>query len=88
VKDGKPSRKTITGTVVSDRMDKSITIEWEIRKKHPVYKKFVKRHMKIKAHDEKNEASVGDLVRIVGTRPVSKHKSWRVVDILQKAQRG
>jgi len=88
VKEARPSKKAIIGTVVSDRMDKSVTVEWEVRKKHPVYKKFVTRHAKIMVHDEKNEASVGDVVRVVETRPISKKKSWRVSEILEKAQRG
>ena len=88
MKVGKVNKKTIIGTVVSDKMDKSVTIEWETRKKHPLYKKLVKSHTKIRAHDEKNEAAVGDLVRIIETRPISKGKSWRVLEIIEKAQRG
>jgi small subunit ribosomal protein S17 len=88
VKASKPNKKTVIGTVVSDRMDKTITIRWETRKRHPLYKKFVKKHTKIKAHDVKNEASIGDLVKVIETRPVSKDKCWRVIEILEKAQRG
>jgi small subunit ribosomal protein S17 len=88
VKASKPNKKTVIGTVVSDRMDKTITIRWETRKRHPLYKKFVKKHTKIKAHDAKNEASIGDLVKVIETRPVSKDKCWRVIEILEKAQRG
>ena len=84
----KPNKKTIVGTVVSDKMDKTVTIEWERRKMHPIYKKFVKQRMKIKAHDNKNEAALGDLVKISECRPVSKDKAWRVVEILEQAQRG
>ncbi|MFH1552735.1 MAG: 30S ribosomal protein S17 [Candidatus Omnitrophota bacterium] len=88
MKGAKPNRKTIVGTVVSGKMDKTVTIEWETRKRHPLYKKFVTRHAKIKAHDEKNESSVGDLVKIAETRPISKTKSWVVVEVLEKAQKG
>jgi len=84
----KPNQKTITGIVVSDKMDKGITVELETRKRHPLYKKFVKEHFKVKAHDGKNEASVGDLVKLVECRPISKDKCWRVTEILEKAQRG
>ncbi|MFH1394529.1 MAG: 30S ribosomal protein S17 [Candidatus Omnitrophota bacterium] len=75
----------IIGTVISDKMDKTVTIELKTRKRHPLYKKFVKQHMKIKAHDEKNEVTVGDLVKIVETRPISKDKCWKVTEILKKA---
>ena len=84
----RPKKKTVIGTVVSDKMDKTVTIRWETRKRHPLYKKFVKEHMKIKAHDGKNEASIGDLVKVVETRPVSRDKCWRVVEIIEKAKRG
>lgn len=82
----KPIRKTIIGTVISDKMDKTVTIMLEVQKRHPIYKKFVKREIKIKAHDEKNEAKIGDLVKILETRPISKDKCWRVIEILQKAK--
>lgn len=88
MKGSKPNKRTIVGSVVSDKMDKTITVEWERRIRHPLYKKFVTKHAKIKAHDAKNEASMGDLVKIIETRPISKGKSWRVVEILEKAQRG
>lgn len=84
----KPNKKTIIGTVISDKMDKSVTVKWEQRKMHPIYKKFVKQHTKLKAHDNKNEAQKGDLVKIVECRPVSKTKRFRVVEIVEKAQRG
>ncbi|MGB2601906.1 MAG: 30S ribosomal protein S17 [Candidatus Omnitrophota bacterium] len=83
-----PNKKTIVGTVVSDKMDKTVTVQWETRKKHRLYKKFVKERTKIKAHDEKNEAEKGDLVKVIESRPMSKDKAWRVVEILEKAQRG
>ncbi|MFC1643952.1 30S ribosomal protein S17 [Candidatus Omnitrophota bacterium] len=88
MKGAKPSRKTIVGTVVSGKMDKTVTVEWKTRKRHPLYKKFVTRHAKIKAHDGKNESSVGDLVKIAETRPISKTKSWVVVEVMEKAQKG
>ena len=81
----KPNNRTITGTVVSDKMDKSVTIKWETRKRHPIYKKFVKQHMKIKAHDEKNEYKKGDLVVILESRPISKDKRWRVIKKVEHA---
>ena len=84
----KPNRSTIIGRVVSDKMDKSVTVEWEIHKQHPMYKKSFKRHVKVKAHDEKNEASRGDTVKIIETRPISKDKRYRVVEIVEKVQRG
>jgi len=85
VKGNKPNKKIIVGTVISDKMDKSVTVELETRKRHPIYKKFVRSHSKIKAHDEKNEAVSGDIVKIISTRPISKDKSWKVVEILKKA---
>ncbi|MBD3426033.1 MAG: 30S ribosomal protein S17 [Candidatus Omnitrophica bacterium] len=88
MKKGRPNKRTIVGTVVSDKMDKTVTVLWETRKKHRLYKKFVKARTKIKAHDEKNEAGMGDLVKVVEARPISKEKSWRLVEILEKAQRG
>lgn len=88
MKGSKPNKKTLVGTVISDKMDKTVTIEWETKKRHPIYKKFIKQFTKIKAHDEKNEASMGDLVKIIETRPISKFKSWRVAEILEKAKEG
>jgi len=86
VEGSKPKKKVIIGMVVSDKMDKTITIEWERKKRHPIYKKFVKVYRKIKAHDANNEAAVGDQVKIIETRPISKDKTWRVVEIISKAQ--
>ena len=88
MKMSKPNKKTIIGTVVSDKMDKTVTIEIETRKRHPIYKKFVKKHTKIKAHDEKNEAVMGDLVKVIETRPISKEKTWRIAEILERVQEG
>lgn len=80
------SRKTFVGTVVSDKMDKSITVKVERRFRHPLYKKFVKKSTKLMAHDEKGECRIGDTVRIEETRPLSKLKRWRMVEIVKKAQ--
>jgi small subunit ribosomal protein S17 len=80
------SRKEITGVVVSNAMDKSITVSIERKKKHPKYGKFVKATSKFMAHDEKNECSVNDIVRIMETRPMSKSKRWRLVEIVEKAK--
>jgi small subunit ribosomal protein S17 len=79
-------RKTEVGKVVSDKMDKTIVVAVEDSVKHPLYKKVVKRTVRLKAHDEKNECSVGDRVRVMETRPLSKDKRWRLVKILEKAK--
>ena len=79
-------RKTRTGKVVSDKMDKTIVVAIEDHVKHPLYGKIVKRTYKLKAHDEKNECRVGDRVRIMETRPLSKDKRWRLVEIVEKAK--
>ena len=81
----KKDRKTLTGFVVSDKMDKSITIEVERKVKHPIYGKFVKKTSKFIAHDEKNDCQVGDLVAISESRPLSKTKTWMLQEILEKA---
>jgi len=74
------------GVVVSNKMDKSIVILVERKVKHPMYGKFVKKSTKFMAHDEKNEANIGDTVRIMETRPLSKNKCWRLVEIVEKAK--
>ena len=79
-------RKTRMGIVVSDKMDKTITVEIRERVKHPLYGKIVNRTKKFKAHDENNEAGIGDTVRIMETRPISKDKRWRLVEIIEKAK--
>ena len=79
-------RKTRTGKVVSDKMDKTIVVAVEDHVKHPLYKKIVKRTYKLKAHDENNECKVGDTVKIMETRPLSKDKRWRLVEIMEKAK--
>jgi small subunit ribosomal protein S17 len=80
------NRKVRTGKVVSDKMDKTIVVAIEDSVKHPLYKKVVKRTYKLKAHDEKNECSAGDRVRVMETRPLSKDKRWRLVEIIEKAK--
>ena len=79
-------RKVRTGTVVSDRMDKSVTVAFERQITHPIYGKQATRTKKVVAHDEQNAAKVGDLVRIMETRPLSKTKRWRVVEIVARAK--
>ncbi len=80
------NRKQRNGVVVSNRMDKSITVLVERKLKHPLYGKFVKLSKKFMAHDENNEANIGDKVKIMETRPLSKRKRWRLVEILEKAK--
>ena len=77
-------RKTRVGKVVSNKMDKTIVVAIEDHVKHPLYKKIVKRTYKLKAHDENNECRIGDTVKIVETRPLSKDQCWRVVEILER----
>ena len=79
-------RKTRTGKVVSDKMDKTIVVAVEDHVKHPLYNKIVKRTYKLKAHDENNECKVGDTVKVMETRPLSKDKRWRLVEIMEKAK--
>lgn len=79
-------RKTRVGKVVSDKMDKTIVVAVETRVKHPLYKKIIKRTYKLKAHDENNECAVGDVVKVMETRPLSKEKRWRLVEIVEKAR--
>ena len=79
-------RKTRVGKVVSDKMDKTIVVAIADSVQHPLYKKIIKRTYKLKAHDENNECRVGDTVRVMETRPLSKDKRWRLVDIVEKAK--
>ncbi len=79
-------RKTRVGKVVSDKMDKTIVVAVENHVKHPLYGKIVKRTYKLKAHDEHNECGIGDTVRVMETRPLSKDKRWRLVSIIEKAR--
>jgi small subunit ribosomal protein S17 len=79
-------RKVRTGVVVSDKMDKTVLVRVDRKVTHPLYRKTVRRSSKLAAHDEGNEAHVGDTVRVMETRPVSKSKRWRVVEILERAK--
>ena len=79
-------RKTMTGLVVSNKMDKTIVVSIEYRMKHPLYKKYVKRTYKLKAHDQDNQCAIGDKVKVMETRPLSKDKRWRLVEILEKVK--
>lgn len=79
-------RKERIGIVVSNKMDKSIVVIVERKVKHPIYGKFIKKSTKFMAHDEKNESNIGDTVRIMETRPLSKNKCWRLVEIIERAK--
>ena len=79
-------RKERIGVVVSNKMDKSIVVEIERREKHPIYGKFIKKTSRFMAHDEKQECNIGDTVRIMETRPLSKRKCWRLVEIIERAK--
>ena len=79
-------RKTKTGVVTSSKMDKTITVAVERKVKHPIYGKFVKKTTKFHAHDEKNECGIGDTVKIMESRPLSKTKRWRLVEVVEKAK--
>ena len=80
------SRKTRVGKVVSDKMDKTVVVTVADRVAHPIYKKIIKRTYRLKAHDEQNSCGVGDVVRVMETRPLSRDKRWRVVEIVEKAK--
>jgi small subunit ribosomal protein S17 len=79
-------RKVRVGRVVSDKMDKTVVIQVTDRKSHPLYKKVIQHRTRFKAHDESNECKIGDLVRVMETRPLSKDKRWRVVEVVEKAR--
>ena len=79
-------RKTRTGVVVSDKMDQTIVVEVRTRVRHPLYGKIMNQTTKLKAHDENNECGIGDTVRVMETRPLSKDKRWRLVEIIEKAK--
>ena len=81
----KAIKRTLTGHVVSDKMDKTITVKIERLVKHPLYGKFIRRSTKVHAHDEKNECNMGDTVTVVECRPLSKSKSWQLVEVVDKA---
>ena len=78
------SRRTVVGRVVSDKMEKSISVLVETREQHPIYKKYVRRSTKFHAHDAANECHIGDLVRIEECRPLSKTKTWRLVEVIER----
>ena len=78
-------RKVMTGTVVSNKMDKTIVVAVETSVKHPIYGKIVKKTYKLKAHDEENQCQIGDRVKVMETRPLSKDKRWRLVEVIEKA---
>jgi small subunit ribosomal protein S17 len=79
-------RKTRTGKVISDKMDKTITVAVEDHVRHPLYNKIVKKTYKLKAHDESNDAKAGDTVKVMETRPLSKDKRWRLVEVVERAK--
>jgi small subunit ribosomal protein S17 len=85
-KTNKRNRKTLVGTVVSNKMEKTIVIRIERRKLHPLYKKYITRTKKIKAHDEGNLCQIGDLVKVIESRPLSKDKHWSLLEVLEKAK--
>ena len=82
----KAVERTLTGKVVSNSRDKTIAVLVERKVRHPIYKKYIKRSTKVHAHDEKNECGIGDTVRIAETRPLSKSKRWRLVEVIEKAK--
>jgi small subunit ribosomal protein S17 len=82
----KSNKRTIKGVVVSDKMDKTIVVKSERLVKHPVFHKYVRRHVKYKAHDEQNQCKIGDTVLIIEARPQSKEKRWRMLQILERAK--
>ncbi|NDD27175.1 MAG: 30S ribosomal protein S17 [Proteobacteria bacterium] len=84
--EARAARKARIGTVVSDKMDKTVIVRVERQFAHPIYKKIIKRSTRFKAHDETNDCHVGDKVRIMETRPLSKDKRWRVVEVLERAK--
>jgi len=86
VAENQSNRKSMIGTVTSDKMDKTITVSVETVKQHPLYKKTIKTSKKYKAHDDSNEAKAGDVVKIMETRPLSKDKRWILTEIVQKAK--
>ena len=79
-------RKTRVGKVVSNKMDKTIVVAIQDNVKHPLYKKIIKRTIKLKAHDEQNVCNIGDVVKVMETRPLSKDKRWRIVEVIEKAK--
>jgi small subunit ribosomal protein S17 len=86
VEQANKTKKSVTGRVVSTKMAKTIVLEAAVRTLHPLYKKYLTRTKRLKAHDEKSEAGVGDLVRVVESRPLSRDKHWRLVEIVERAK--
>ena len=84
--EGQSKRKVLTGRVVSDKMDKTVVVAVETLVRHPLYQRIVRRTKKFKAHDEKNACRIGDKVKMMETRPLSKEKRWRLVEIIEKAK--
>lgn len=84
--EGRNLRKTRTGVVTSNKMDKTIAVDVERKVKHPLYGKFMKKNKKFLAHDAENTCNIGDVVRIMETRPLSKNKNWRLVEVLERAK--
>ena len=82
----KGNKRTIKGVVVSGKMDKTIVVKAERLVKHPIFHKYIRKHVKYKAHDELNQCKLGDTVLIIGARPLSKEKRWRMLEILEKAK--
>jgi small subunit ribosomal protein S17 len=83
---GKSNKRVLTGRVVSNKMKKTIVVAIERRKLHPLYKKYITITKKVKAHDEANDCGIGDLVRVIESRPISKEKRWRLLEILERAK--
>lgn len=86
VENARNRRRVIRGTVVSDKMDKTIVVLIERQVRHPIYKKYIKRRKKFMAHDPENQSNIGDVVTLMETRPLSRRKRWRLVDIVEKAK--
>jgi len=86
VAENQGNRKSMIGTVTSDKMEKTITVSVETVKQHPLYKKTIRTNKKYKAHDENNEAKAGDVVKIMETRPLSRDKRWKLTEVVQKAK--
>lgn len=84
--EGKSNTKVRTGQVVSDKMDKTVVVNIEMKIKHPLYGRFVKKSKRFKAHDENNECRIGDVVKIEETRPLSKDKCWKIIEIIERAK--
>ncbi|TXT48896.1 MAG: small subunit ribosomal protein S17 [Spirochaetes bacterium] len=86
VQNSNKTKLVLQGVVVSDKMEKTIVVEFMMRKLHPLYKKYVTRSKKVKAHDEKNDARIGDIVRVEECRPLSRDKHWRLIEIVERAK--